>query len=376
MKKTLSLSIAAISVGAFANSAHAQSSVTLYGIVDDSFVYTNNQAGHAAYQMQAGLAQGERWGLRGREDLGNGLAAVFTLESGFNNNTGGLSQGGRIFGRPAFVGLSSATYGAFTMGRQNEEIGDYLSLMSANASLPGGIIFPHPGDLDNNGIDFRLQNSVKYTSPVIGGFSGAAVYSFGGTAGNFALNSGKSFALNYAAGPITLVTAYTAIDHPATAVTEGVWTPGNTVDGNYGIAAAGYKVFGAGGAYVIGPTRVSVLWDHTQFSGLNPTLGAKIPGHVTFNIYEVQGSYQLTTAVQLGAAYSFTVGNVSATRQEPRYHELDGSVDYAFSARTDAYVTATYMHAQGGAVANLAPVIPAASGDSQLALMIGLRVKF
>ncbi|MEW9586197.1 porin [Paraburkholderia sp. DGU8] len=373
VKTLLALSLGILG---FSTGAYAQSSVILYGIIDDGLTYSSNQGGHSAYQMQSSMAQGNRWGLKGTEDLGEGSTAIFRLESGFNVNTGALSQGGRLFGRPAYVGLSNVHYGTLTLGRQDEEIGDYIGPYSANGRLPGGILFPHPGDLDNNGIDFRLQNAVKYVSPVIAGLTGVAAYSFGGTAGNFARNSAKSFALQYVGGFFEFAAAYTAIDHPATAVTDGVWTPNNTVDGNYGLAAGSYKVVGVGGAYTFGSVKISANWTHTQFGDLDPALGAKIAGHVTFNIGEVVASYQVTPALQLGTAYSYTQGSVSATGQRPRYQEVDGSVDYYLSKSTDVYTVATYMRAGGGAVADLAPVLSASSSANQLALRVGIRKTF
>jgi predicted porin len=373
VKKKLAISFGILSLSA---AAHAQSSVTLYGIIDDGVTWSSNQGGHSAVQMQGSISQGNRWGLRGAEDLGGGTSAIFRLENGFNGNTGALSQGGRLFGRLAYVGLANDRYGTVTLGRQGEAIGDYIGTLSANGSLPGGILFPHPGDLDNNGIDFRLNNSVRYVTPIFAGVSGMAMYSFGGTAGNFAQNSAKSFALQYVGGSLQLVGAFTSIDHPATAVPEGVWTPTNTVDGNYGLAAGSYKVFGLGAAYTIGSLKLSADWTHTQFGDLDPALGAKIPGHVTFNIGEFVASYFLTPTVQLGAAYSYTEGNVSATGQAPHYHEADASVDYFLSKSTDVYATATYMRAGGGAVADLAPVLAASSSMNQVALRLGIRKKF
>jgi predicted porin len=97
---------------------------------------------------------------------------------------------------------------------------------------------------------------------------------------------------------------------------------------------------------------------------------------VTFNIGEIVGSYMITPALQLGIAYSYTVGSVSQTGQAPRYQEADASVDYFLSKRTDVYASATYMHASGGAVANLAPVLAASSSPNQVALRIGMRERF
>ncbi len=66
--------------------AHAQSSVTLYGIIDEGLTFTNNSGGHHAYQMSSGYVAGSRWGLKGQEDLGGSVKAIFTLENGFDVN--------------------------------------------------------------------------------------------------------------------------------------------------------------------------------------------------------------------------------------------------------------------------------------------------
>ncbi|MFP3244770.1 MAG: porin, partial [Paraburkholderia sp.] len=93
-KQVIALAVSA----AFAAPVFAQSSVTLYGVIDEGFNYTSNVGGHAAYEMESGYAQGSRWGLKGTEDLGGGLKAIFQLENGFDANTGKLAEGGREFG--------------------------------------------------------------------------------------------------------------------------------------------------------------------------------------------------------------------------------------------------------------------------------------
>ncbi|WP_322047913.1 porin [Paraburkholderia sp. J67] len=368
----------AISLGMLfaAQAAHAQSSVTIYGIIDDGLTWSSNQGGHSAWQMQAGISQGNRWGLRGTEDLGDQWSALFRLENGFNGNTGTAGQGGRMFGRLAYVGLSNTRYGTITLGRQGEAIGDYIGPFTANGSLAGGILFAHPGDMDNVGIDYHLNNAVKYVSPTIGGLSAMALYSFGGVAGDFSRNSAKSFALQYAYGGLQLAAAYTTINDPADAVTEGLWTASNTVNGNYGAAAGQYSVAGVGAAYTFGAVRVSADWTHTRFGDLDASLGAKIGGHVTFDTGELVGSYFVTPTLQLGTAFSYTSGNVSATGQTPHYAEADASVDYFLSKNTDVYASATWVHAGGGAVADLAPVLSASSSANQVALRVGMRKKF
>lgn len=112
-------------MGVFATAAHAQSSVTLYGLIDAGITYTNNQNGHSNWKETSGLVNGSRWGLRGAEDLGGGLKAIFTLENGFNIANGKLGQGSREFGRQAFVGLSSNQLGSVTLGRQYDSVIDF-----------------------------------------------------------------------------------------------------------------------------------------------------------------------------------------------------------------------------------------------------------
>lgn len=105
MKKAL---ISFLALEVFSVSAFAQSSVTLYGIVDTGveFVSHANPAGNYVVRMPG--ISGEypsRWGIQGKEELGGGLSTIFTLESGFNLRGGDMGQGGRLFGRQAFVGL-------------------------------------------------------------------------------------------------------------------------------------------------------------------------------------------------------------------------------------------------------------------------------
>src|SRR6266404_6238224 len=116
--------------------AFAQSSVTLYGLISSGIVYANNQKGadkqgHSTWQFASGPMQTPRWGVKGAEDLGGGVKAIFTLENGYNLGTGALSQGGREFGRQAFVGLSSNTLGTVSLGRQYDEAVTLCSSYSA-----------------------------------------------------------------------------------------------------------------------------------------------------------------------------------------------------------------------------------------------------
>jgi len=133
MKKKL---LTASMFGAVAVTAHAQSSVTLYGTLDAGLVYTNNQLGHNNFQQASGTVSDTYFGLKGNEDLGGGLHAIFTLESGFNLNNGQFTESNSIFNRQAFVGLKSDQYGQLTVGRQYDSMVDYLSPIAAAGSVP------------------------------------------------------------------------------------------------------------------------------------------------------------------------------------------------------------------------------------------------
>jgi predicted porin len=182
-----------VAMGAFANVANAQSSVTLYGVIDEGFemisnVKTGPGEGKTLYQLDSTSgALGSRWGMRGSEDLGSGLRAIFVLENGFEINTGKLNQGGDEWGRQAYVGLSSTTYGSVTLGRQYDSVVDFVGPFGIGEQW-GGHRAAHPGDLDNLNNSFRTNNSVKYTGTNYNGLTFGGLYSFGGQPGSISLN--------------------------------------------------------------------------------------------------------------------------------------------------------------------------------------------
>jgi hypothetical protein len=193
--------------------AHAQSSVTIYGLIDAGLTYTNSQitgtgGGHSNWEMTSGAVQYSRWGLRGAEDLGAGLKAIFTLESGFNLNNGQFSSSNRIFNRQAYVGLSSREYGALTLGRQTDGMVDFVAPLSLTGTEFGGTHFAHPLDNDNLNDSFQINNSVKYMSPDFGGLRFGALYGFSNQAGGFTNNRAYSFGMSYVWGALNFGAGY------------------------------------------------------------------------------------------------------------------------------------------------------------------------
>lgn len=207
MKKTLiSLCLFCAGTGMAAN-ARAQSSVTLYGIVEAAMEYTNVGSGNAV-KMDSGAINGSRFGLKGTEALGGGLSAIFVLENGFAVNNGTLGNGGLLFGRQAWVGFHSDGYGQLTFGRQ------YTVLHSLLAKYTSGLEWGNAANYFRDGNILRANNSIRYVSPTVGGVTLGALYAMspaGGTAtGAVPTGNIRNVSLNYAIGQFSAGATYMA----------------------------------------------------------------------------------------------------------------------------------------------------------------------
>jgi Outer membrane protein (porin) len=199
--------------------AFAQSSVTLYGIVDNGISYTSNQStlgstsgGKSAVKMTPGVYAGSRFGLKGGEDLGGNTKAIFQLESGFNSANGGQQYTNAIFGRQAWVGLTNPAYGTFTAGRQYASYYQLLSPYSPTTWITG-YYGAHPGDIDGLDTIYRANNTLEYTSPKLYGLTVSGSYSLGGVAGSTNQGSTWSTAVQYAMGPVGLAVGFSRINN-------------------------------------------------------------------------------------------------------------------------------------------------------------------
>ena len=217
MKKTL---IALAALTSIAGVAQAQSSVTLYGIADvyvasESTTARSTTAGirsstkNTQTLIDSGGMNTSRFGMRGVEDLGGGLKAVFALEGGIDVSTGATNSGS-LFGRQAFVGVNG-NFGTVTLGRH---LTAYELLRGATNHSDNAILFSFSqlrAVYSNGVVDYasRTSNSLAYTSPSFGGFSGALVLGTGEdkTAGVSASRN-NSLHLKYANGPLLVGYAY------------------------------------------------------------------------------------------------------------------------------------------------------------------------
>ncbi|MGO4157634.1 porin [Cupriavidus sp. YAF13] len=367
MKMKWIAAVAALAAGG----AYAQSSVTLYGLLDAGIEYQNNQpgGGHSVTRLTSGNLSGSRWGLRGAEDLGGGLKGVFVLESGFNLDTGTSAQGGRLFGRNAYVGLQSQ-WGNMTLGRQQTPLYDFglqfdPMAIATNYSIIG----------QDAGFTSRADNSVKYAG-TFGGLTARALYSFGANTGGGSFGEvpgspkiGQEFSagLTYAVGPFAAGAVYDETN-------LGLASTG---------ALTGAKIRRAtvAGSYVFGPAKM-----YAGYRWAMALDGATLPGNLgannASNLYWLGIAYQVIPALSLtGSAY---YQDFRGTKADP--WSFVASVDYTLSKRTDAYVNLGYTKNKDGSNLGLTSGGTGAiqstgfgtvnGSDNQFGAVVGIRHKF
>lgn len=363
-----------------AGHAHAQSSVTLYGVIDDGLNYTSNARGHSAYAMVSGDANASNFGLKGAEDLGGGLSAIFTLESGFNVNNGALSLDGSLFSRQAFVGLSSAAYGTFTFGRQYDATVDMWGPFTAAGNTIGDLA-AHPFDNDNSDQDFRFNNAVKYVSPTFAGFQAEGVYGFS-NATNFASNRAYSAGITYGAGPFSAAVAYMR-------QSNGNLNSTGAVGGDGVFTAARQQNIDAGVKWTFGDgSNVGLAYSHVDVyqptaNVYAPDIGTQAWSSWKFDNIEVNGQYFFNPALSLAAAYTFTHATLkeSSEGSSPNWHQVALMLNYSLSKRTSVYAQGAYQHTNGktGTDLDSAHIVGAAdlsSSENQAVVRIGFLHRF
>jgi predicted porin len=396
MMKKIALSTLSLAVLGAAGAAHAQSSVTLYGTIDTAvtFIHNANAAGQNQWSVgnaSNGDLSGTRWGLKGTEDLGGGLKAIFQLENGFNPSTGGLGQGGRLFGRQAFVGLSADQYGTFTLGRQYDPLVDLVQGITADNYF--GSAFATAGDVDNYDNSSRTNNAIKYVSPVYSGLQVEGMYAFGGVAGQTGSGQTWSAAAAYNNGPISVSAGYFVTDNNtvdglvrASTATGSGWssTSDGTFDGsliNLGLQSAkSINIARVAAQYVAGPFTFGAGYSNAQYKADGQSTFASTE---KFNTGQGFFDYQATPAILLGVGYSYTKssGDTGAT-----YHQVSVGADYNLSKRTDVYLVGAYQHASGETLSTDGTAVVAAQAsvgsygyggtNTQELVSVGLRHKF
>lgn len=384
--RTLLLATAALSAGA----AHAQSSLTLYGAVDDAFVYANNQKGHSNFYLRQGNLYASKWGLRGVEDLGGGTSVIFDLQNGFDPNTGALSSASQIFNREAFVGLQNQHYGTFTMGRQYTPYYLFVGPLASSNWLTGAT-GAHPGDIDGLDTTIRINNALVYTTPTWYGLQASGMYALGGIAGSTGKGQTISAGVKYAIGPVGLAAGYLRMDNAQQ--TTG-FDPAST--GSFGtsslntgyVSARTVQHIAAAANYTIGNLMMGVTYSNVQY-----VAGSQSIFHDTavFNTYAALAAYRFTPAFDVAGAFSYTMASkANGISSAARYQQYSLKEAYHLSKRTSLYALQAYQRANGqtlGALGagNIIDATPSvgdsqnatpSSTNSQFVGMVGIAVLF
>ena len=363
-KKCIAAGLMAIA----ATAVHAQSSgVTVYGLIDSGVEHVTNvgAAGGSLTRMPTNTGSlPSRIGFRGAEDLGGGMKAVFTLENGFAPDSGGSGQGGRLFGRQAFVGLSGS-WGTVSLGRQYTML--FWSLFDSDILGPNVY---STSSLDSYIPNAHADNAIGYRGS-FGGLTVGATYSLG----RDAVNAGPSPAGTNCAGE-------SAADGKACRE----WSAMVKYDtAGWGVAAAHDRLNGGPGAFG-GLTSSSLSDSRTTLNGYIKFGQAKVGGGVIrrdnegsatpkSNLYYIGGAYAFTPAFTLDAELMKL--DMKNSANQATLFALRGL--YSFSKRTVGYVTAGHISNDGtlnlSVSAGAAGSNPAA-GASQTGLMVGVRHAF
>jgi predicted porin len=371
---------AAASCCALSASAYAQSSVTLYGIIDTGIEYVShaNAAGDNVVRMPGITGElPSRWGLRGSEDLGNGYKAVFTLESGFNTRGGDMGQGGRLFGRQSWVGIATP-YGQLSFGRQYTMT--YWAM--ADADILGPDIYGS-GSLDSYIPNARSDNTIAYKG-TFHGLTLGATYSFGRDGAGTGNSPGQGTCAGQVPGQSTDCRQWSAmIKYDAASFGAAA-----AYDEQRGGAAAAANFFDGVAPFPLtsGADKdvrmqlnawASVFGVHLGGGWLGRHVEADSPAvpNVRSNLFYLGASYPVTPAFTLdGEAYRITN---SAQDARATMGTLRGT--YFLSKSTAVYLQAAYLansaHGRYSVSSGGGGTTPPA-GEGQTGVMAGIRHTF
>jgi len=367
--------------------AQSSTSVTLYGIVDTAIEYVNNvydpvtgDTHSSTHFTNLTSSVPSRWGLRGTEDLGNGLSAVFTLESGFATSSGTSGQGNRLFGRQAWVGLKG-DWGQVAFGRQ------YNMLFWAN--LGGDIMGPNSHGLaafDNYIPNARIDNAITYRGD-FDGFKFGASYSRGrdtqgGPLANGPANSncGPDYTDQSACSSWGAMLGYDAANWGVAAGYDVM--RGRDGGLNYQGLDAGEKDrrFSVSGYAKFDALKVGLLYINRKTDaagGINNTAFAGGPLGDRSDIWSLGAAYQLSPAVTIDGSVNHLRYKNADDKARAWYYIARAT--YSFSKRTAVYASAAYMSNKGdsahSASSGTAGILAKPGGNST-SIMAGLRHSF
>jgi predicted porin len=366
-------------------------------VVDTAIEYVNN---NNSYDGSAGKHSSVHftnltsswpsyWGLRGNEKISDNLSAVFTLESGFNPGTGTSQQGGRLFGRQAYVGLTG-DWGQVAFGRQ------YNMLM--RASLRADFLGPNTyglGTLDSYIPNTRMDNAITY----MGNFSGFKVglaYARGRdtvtSGGPAASNCGVDYTDQSACSAYSAMLGYDAANWGVAGGYDVITGSDSSPTNFYGLASGEKdRRWMLNGWVGFGDLKLSLIYMNRKTEaakgimvGTAPVNGVaygNAPGALgdRSDLWSVNASYNITPALVLDGSVNYLKFNNAANSSSAWYYVA--RTRYFLSKRTSVYAAASYIKNKGDSAISAAGGTTGSGfgverGTGQTAIIVGLRHNF
>ena len=328
----------------------AEGSVTLYGLIDAGVGYEKVKFkgdSQSRFSGVQGVSSGSRFGLRGVEDLGDGLRAIFTLEGGFGPLNGNSQQGNRLFGRQATVGLDSDSWGRLEFGRQTNLASKYFGVIDPFLTSYNTA---NMGTTFGSANTMRLDNMVLYQTPSLSGFKAGIGYSFSADESvsdtsqtGFATGNNNrviTAGMQYVNGPVNLAVSYDRFN------------PSNNRAG--GKDAARIQEYIVGGSYDFEVVKLAAAFGQTrdgwyvgQNMGTTPegmnNLGTfKLADGFRANSYMVGATMPLGRHAVFGSWQHATASNDKLTGDDATFNVYSLGYTYDLSKRTNLYAYASY----------------------------------
>lgn len=335
--------------------AHAQTSLAFYGVMDLGLSVDRGGVAGVATRVTSGMATQSRWGVRGSEELGNGMAAFFVVEGGIRADSGRSTQNDTLFGRNAAVGLRGR-YGALSLGLQDTPL--FTTLNVVVDPLRNGIV------RSNNLMaptGFRANNAILYRSPELRGFSADLMVVPGEVAGDSAAARAWGGSVGYGRGPLVARLAHHRRNNDTLALQHSEAARNTLLGANYNFGPvkgyAGYEINkGPNSAPLNNPLAlVGGAAAVASTDSRDLLLAASVP-------------WGASTAI---ASY---VRKDDRTRFDQDARQMGFAYMFAFSRRSDVYTSYALIRNRNGAAYTEGNSEEPGTGDRQFTL--GLRHRF
>jgi predicted porin len=362
-----------VAIGAMgAGEAHAQSSLTMYGIMDVFAGYQSAKVGGKNTSLYVLGNNGEltsRWGLRGSEDLGGGYRTTFVLENGFDPGTGKQQNPYRFFDRQAWVGVA-APYGEVRFGRQNTPMFAWSGNLDAFSAATYGSGY-------NNFANWqaRVDSDISYISPRVLGTQLEAHYSVGGQPGTLAGNAVYQVGVQTTQGPVYLALAYlNAANATNTNRVQEIMAGGNF---DYGWGKIYLGFFRAND--VISATTGNALTNPAgkYDPAIGPVGNTRGDYHSTWSL---SADYRFSPFLAVGAGYAYikdssSLGNDASQMSAIVNYDLSKATRlYGVISRLNNYKSAQFKMA--GASITTGSFLTPDRGQNETGVQVGIRHLF